>query len=384
MAVAQRDLSCSRLWSESLHNSRRRRMRATSTISARRPAPSRPTAPRPDGPPTRDLAALEPWQDSQQRARLRRSAATAPGYELPGSARRAVGVAAAVAVTAGPTASWLGGASLAAASPRHQLREGMRGPSVRVLQGDIGVGADGVFGPRTRGAVERIQRLHGLTVDGIVGPETWAAVAGASGSAATGRGGSVAVLQRRLGVSADGVFGPQTTAAVRSFQSAHGLATDGVVGPATWSALGMDASRPVAREFARFGSRAPSSSRGGAGRGAGVISAVIAAGNRIADAPYVFGGGHGSFQDSGYDCSGSVSYALHGGGLLSSPMDSTAFESYGQPGRGRHITIYANSGHVFMTVDGRSYDTSMAHPSRWHDSLVQSTSGYVVRHPPGL
>lgn len=383
MAVAQRDLSCSQLWRESLQHSRRRRTRATSTSSARRPGASQLAAPRLNGGPARDLAALEHWQDSQQRSHLRRSSAT-PVYELSGSARRAVGVAAAVAVTAGPTAGWLGGASLAAASARHELREGMRGASVRVLQGDIGVGTDGVFGPHTRGAVERLQRLHGLTVDGIVGPQTWATVAGASGSAATGRGGSVAVLQRRLGVTADGVFGPATTAAVRGFQSAHGLAVDGVVGPATWSALGMDGSRPVVREFARFARPASSASGGVGDRSGSAVSAVIAAGNRIADTPYRYGGGHGSFQDSGYDCSGSVSYALHGGGLLSSPLDSTELESYGLPGPGRHITIYANSGHVFMTVDGRSYDTAMANPSRWHDGLVESTSGYVVRHPAGL
>ena len=75
---------------------------------------------------------------------------------------------------------------------------------------------------------------------------------------------------------------------------------------------------------------------------------MIAAGNRIAHKPYKYGGGHGSFRDSGYDCSGSVSYALHGGGLLKVPRDSGGFTSYGRPGRGKHITIYANSGHVYM------------------------------------
>jgi cell wall-associated NlpC family hydrolase len=112
---------------------------------------------------------------------------------------------------------------------------------------------------------------------------------------------------------------------------------------------------------------------------------VIAAGEEIATRPYVWGGGHGSFQSAGYDCSGSVSYALHGGGLLSSPMDSSEFESYGEAGPGRDITIYANSEHVYMVVDGRRFDTvaQQEDGSRWSNSMT-STSGYVVRHPTGF
>ena len=111
---------------------------------------------------------------------------------------------------------------------------------------------------------------------------------------------------------------------------------------------------------------------------------VIAAANAIAGRPYVYGGGHGSFDSAGYDCSGSVSYALHGGGLLSAPLDSGAFMSWGAPGPGQHITIYANPGHVYMTVDGRRFDTSARSEtgSRW-TGTGRSGSGYVVRHPPG-
>ena len=112
---------------------------------------------------------------------------------------------------------------------------------------------------------------------------------------------------------------------------------------------------------------------------------MIAAGEEIATRPYQWGGGHGSFQSAGYDCSGSVSYALHGGGLLSSPLDSTGFESYGEPGPGSHITIYANSQHVYMVVDGRRFDTvaQQENGSRWSGSMT-SSSGYVVRHPAGF
>lgn len=82
------------------------------------------------------------------------------------------------------------------------------------------------------------------------------------------------------------------------------------------------------------------------------------AGNRIATRPYVWGGGHGSFKATGYDCSGSVSYVLHGAGLLDAPLASGGLATYGEPGPGKHVTIYANGGHVFMTINGRRYDTS--------------------------
>ncbi len=111
---------------------------------------------------------------------------------------------------------------------------------------------------------------------------------------------------------------------------------------------------------------------------------MINAANAIATKPYRYGGGHGSFQDSGYDCSGSVSYALHGGGLLSSPLDSSGFMTYGKPGPGKHITIYANPGHVFMTINGRRFDTSARRQSGSRWGGPRSGSGYTVRHPAGF
>jgi cell wall-associated NlpC family hydrolase len=120
------------------------------------------------------------------------------------------------------------------------------------------------------------------------------------------------------------------------------------------------------------------------GGGGDVVARVIAAANQIATTPYVWGGGHGG-ASGGYDCSGSISYALAAGGLLSSPLDSTGFMSWGEPGPGRRITVYANSGHAFMIVDGRRFDTSALSGggTRW-TSAGRSTAGFVARHPPGL
>ncbi|HEY0515639.1 MAG TPA: hypothetical protein VGD00_00840 [Solirubrobacteraceae bacterium] len=117
-----------------------------------------------------------------------------------------------------------------------------------------------------------------------------------------------------------------------------------------------------------------------------VVQKVVAGANAIADFPYVFGGGHASFVDNAYDCSGSVSYALAAGGLLSAPQTSGELESWGAPGPGKYITVYANAGHTYMYVDGIMYNTagrSGVYASRWQVSAVDN-SGFVVRHWPGL
>lgn len=117
-----------------------------------------------------------------------------------------------------------------------------------------------------------------------------------------------------------------------------------------------------------------------------VVQKVIAGANEIADFPYVFGGGHASFVDNAYDCSGSVSYALAAGGLLSAPEVSGTLESWGAPGPGKYITVYANAGHAYMYVDGVLYDTagrSGTYASRWQVGSVDN-AGFVARHWPGL
>jgi cell wall-associated NlpC family hydrolase len=117
-----------------------------------------------------------------------------------------------------------------------------------------------------------------------------------------------------------------------------------------------------------------------------VVATVIAAGNEIATKPYKWGGGHGAWRDSGYDCSGSISFALAGAGLLETPLDSTRFMHWGAKGRGRWITIYANAGHAFMVVAGIRFDTSGAQGggTRWQPAAARSYNGFTARHPPGL
>ncbi len=294
------------------------------------------------------------------------------------------------------------------------------GSAVARLQSALHLTADGNFGPETEAAVRRLQARHGLSVDGVVGPATWnvigvsgeetltppasalAATAGVAhrhrhstatvadtetseGGEASG-GNAVARLQAALHLEADGTFGPATEAAVKRLQARHGLTADGVVGPETWAVIGVQGEptlKPPAS--ALLGSGSGESTSSSTGEGSSVVARVIAAGDEIATRPYVWGGGHGSFQSSGYDCSGSVSYALHGGGLLSSPEDSSELESYGEAGPGKYITVYANAEHAFMVVDGKRFDTiaQAETGTRWAGS-VGDTSGYVVRHPDGL
>jgi cell wall-associated NlpC family hydrolase len=235
-------------------------------------------------------------------------------------------------------------------------------------------------------------------------------------------GSDVRTLQRDLTAVGfwtfqSGVFSEGTQIHVKRFQRANRLSADGVVGPATVRRLQADVRRsarrhhPTAQPTASDNASASTASGGTSmapppndtpadaatlnsqglavppANAPEVVREVIAAANKIAFKPYVYGGGHSSWTSTGYDCSGSVSYALHGGGLLSSPYDSTQFETYGTAGAGNWMTLYANSGHVYMDIAGLWFDTadqsSSNNNDRWSTTRVSSARGFIVRHPTG-
>jgi hypothetical protein len=116
------------------------------------------------------------------------------------------------------------------------------------------------------------------------------------------------------------------------------------------------------------------------------VKQVIAAANEIRKKPYKYGGGHGSFKDSGYDCSGSVSYALHGGNLLRHPLDSTGLAHWKSRGKGHWITVFGAPSHAYMIVAGLRFDTSMTHgdgPS-WSTKMRSTPENYRKRHAGSL
>ena len=205
----------------------------------------------------------------------------------------------------------------------------------------------------------------------------------------------VHTLQVRLSrvgfaTSADGAFGPATRRSVRSYERRESLRADGRVPRWELRRISRDARATgdaPAQEVP--GDEAVISSDGRTAMAPSnapqAVKDAIAAGNRIVDKPYRYGGGHGTWEDSGYDCSGSVSYLLHGAHRLRRPMASGDLESYGAAGHGAWITVYANSGHAYAVVAGLRFDTSGPGESgpRWRDT-GRSARGYVRRHPGGL
>ncbi|WP_354701781.1 hypothetical protein DSM112329_02114 [Paraconexibacter sp. AEG42_29] len=178
-----------------------------------------------------------------------------------------------------------------------------------------------------------------------------------------------APLDAPLSAATVGLLRSTPAATLASVQAAE---LDAYRRPIRWRVEVKQARWDAARRLSRLPIRA-------------VLPLMRAAGDRIATLPYVLGGGHGSFDAAAYDCSGSVSYVLRAAGLLERPLTSGALAAYGDPGPGEHVTIYANSEHAFMTIDGRRFDTSALDGggSRWSNAPA-STAGYVVRHPVGL
>jgi peptidoglycan hydrolase-like protein with peptidoglycan-binding domain len=180
----------------------------------------------------------------------------------------------------------------------------------------------------------------------------------------------------------DGAFGRATRRSVRRYERAHDLKVDGVV--TRLEARGMR-TRIAVPDPARAAISADGRSALAPAGAPPQVQAMIAAANRITSTSYRYGGGHRRFQDSAYDCSGAVSYALHGAGLLDAPEDSRRLERYGRPGRGDWVTVYANGGHAYLVIAGARFDTSGRgeRGPRWRRE-PRSGRGYVVRHPAGL
>jgi peptidoglycan hydrolase-like protein with peptidoglycan-binding domain len=311
------------------------------------------------------------------------------------------------------------------------LRSGSHGAAVKELQRELkaaglGIAVDGQYGPATVTAVKRFQRAANLRMSGIadaatqtrlrqsLGGKTLRGSSGAYGYGSRTRsshlgdriplhkgmsGHDVKILQdflRRDNVrtSVDGQFGSGTARSVRTWERENDRTVNGVVDAGDIAQLRQDVQGgqdpTVATQPTKLaaGDRATIDSSGLAMAPASAPQAVkdiIAAGNAIAHKPYRYGGGHGRWNDSGYDCSGSVSYALHGAGLLNTQLTSGQFETWGAAGAGQWVTIEANGGHVYMYVAGLRFDTSglSADGTRWHND-TRSNSGYVTRHPDGL
>jgi peptidoglycan hydrolase-like protein with peptidoglycan-binding domain len=314
------------------------------------------------------------------------------------------------------------------------LRRGDRGPRVKALQtlltqAGFKTSTDGAYGAGTVTVVRRFQRAANLRATGVADARTLAALKGATdGSAAkntaggfdvrsTGTGSrhlgdriplrkgmsghDVKILQdflERAGfdTSVDGEYGAGTVKSVKQFETDQQIAIDGVVDAADIDLLrslvdgedGVAPATPSQPAQLAPGDKATVGPDGLAIAPANApdqVKQIIAAGNEIAKKPYHYGGGHGKWQDSGYDCSGSVSYALHGAGLLDQALPSGDFMSWGDKGPGQWVTIYANQGHMYMIVAGLRFDTSgrQQDGTRWHSSS-RSSSGYTVVHPTGL
>jgi cell wall-associated NlpC family hydrolase len=216
-------------------------------------------------------------------------------------------------------------------------------------------------------------------------------------------GSDVKTLQRYLTragyrVRADGQFGARTGRAVRRFERDLELRVNGVVTRGDARVLkraitpvptgGATYVPPPPRQVVTPGEKAKLTSDGFAIPPASAppaVKAAIVAGNKIAKKPYKWGGGHGRWEDTGYDCSGSVSYVLHAAGLLESSMPSGGFMNWGDRGRGKWITIRANGGHMYAIIAGLRFDTSASRiaGSRW-TTVMRSARGFSGRHPRGF
>ncbi len=261
------------------------------------------------------------------------------------------------------------------------LKQGMSGSDVKTAQKLLRktgerLSVDGAFGPATKRAVKRFEGVEGLKANGRIERREAPTLEQAADAAVQER----AATRQTDAADATPPADPATTDPAAAQTPA--TPTD-ETGGTTVTMGGATPSDPVGVP----GEKAILNADGTATAPASAplaVQQIIAAGNEIAKKPYRYGGGHTlKWKDSGYDCSGSVSYALHGADLLDQPMPSGNFESWGKSGPGQWVTIYARGDHMYMYVAGLRFDTSGAKPSRWQDTK-RSSRGFVVRHPDGL
>lgn len=255
------------------------------------------------------------------------------------------------------------------------LKPGTSGKDVKTAQKLLrklgeSISVDGQYGPATTRAVRGFERAQGLRRNGRLEVDEAPTLKTAAAEAARERAGA-----RRTTPVADEEDGELPPATDEAAPAESGAAPAPTIGGATTSdPVGVPGEKAILNPDGT--ATAPASAPP-------EVHAIIAAGNEIATKPYKYGGGHGRWKDSGYDCSGSVSYALHGAGLLDSAMPSSGFMSWGERGEGKWVTIYAKGSHMYMVVAGLRFDTSGAKPSRWQTKM-RSSSSFTVRHPPGL
>ena len=214
-------------------------------------------------------------------------------------------------------------------------------------------------------------------------------------------GADVTILQGYLTIagfptSVDGQFGPQTASSVAAFKQAHSITpANGLAGASFVQALRTAISAYTADVPTGMATINPDGTATAPTSAPAAVQSMVSAANSILNTSYCVGGGHGQWQSSCYDCSGSVSYVLHGAGLLSSSEDSTGLESYGSPGPGHWVTIYSDPSHAFIVIAGIAFDTAdYGGPNipagtgpRWRSNPLGNLADgghYVVRHPPGL
>jgi hypothetical protein len=239
----------------------------------------------------------------------------------------------------------------------------------------------------------------GLLAAGLLLPASASAVFGDRPLREGSRGHDVRVLQdflTRVGLktTVDGMYGPATARRVRSWERRSSVRVNGRVSRPDARVLrsqveqGIRVHEPTVETFAA-GENATLGADGLAIAPASApqqVKDAIAAANRIVGKPYKYGGGHRRWEDSGYDCSGSVSYALHGAGLLDQALPSGSFMRWGSAGPGSWITVYAHGGHAFVVIAGLRLDTGYNNAGsgpRW-STRMRPTAGYTVRHPDGL